>query len=259
MQYQFGDQDLAAQRLEFVAGVFEKPTREWLQQAAARPLRQVFDLGCGPGFTTRLLAETLECEAITGLDTSERFLKLARLPESSRLRFQRHDVQATPFPGSHADLIFCRFLLSHLPKPLRCIDRWGTQLEPFGLLVLEEVEAIETSEQAFANYLHIVESMLASQQTALFVGPVLESLPEPSRLRKRLSRAQRFAVSNRDAATMFSMNVPNWKDRPFVRESFGDASIQRLEDQLRDFAQTNGDRSDITWVLRQMSFERQPG
>jgi SAM-dependent methyltransferase len=264
MQYQFGDQDLAARRLEVVAQVFEATTRQLLETAGRRPGALAVDLGCGPGFTTRLIAEVLGCQAVVGLDTSGRFLAMARRPDSSRLRFHQHDVLSTPFPEAPADLLFCRFLLSHLPDPGSCLEAWATQLRPNGLLVIEEVEAIETTQAVFGRYLGIVESMLKSQGTELYVGGALESLPDPALLRgrllrKRLSRAQRFPVSNRDAAAMFSMNVPNWKDRPFIRENFSADAIQNLEAGLRDLSSTDSTESAITWTLRQMVFERRPG
>jgi SAM-dependent methyltransferase len=259
MRYQFGDQDLAAQRLEVVARVFEATTRQLLEAADPQPDALAVDLGCGPGFTTRLLADVLDCKTVVGLDTSGRFLAMARRPDSSRLRFHLHDVLSTPFPEAPADLLFCRFLLSHLPEPASCLKTWATQLSPNGLLVIEEVEAIETTQAVFGRYLGIVESMLQSQGTELYVGGALEPLVDPPLLRRRWSRAQRFPVSNRDAATMFSMNVPNWKDRPFVRENFGAESIQDLEAGLRDLANAENTESAITWTLRQMIFERHDG
>jgi hypothetical protein len=106
--------------------------------------------------------------------------------------------------------------------------------------------------------------MLKSQGTALYVGGPLESLAgspllHRARLLKRLSRALRFPVTNRNAAAMFSMNVPNWKDRPFIRENFNAESIEELEAGLRDLANAENTESAITWTLRQMIFERWPG
>lgn len=105
MKYQFGDQDLAARRLEAVGRVFESTTRELMHRASLRQPRMAIDLGCGPGFTTRLLAEVVDC-AIVGLDTSERFLARARKTANSRVQFHRHDVLTTPFPAAPADLLF---------------------------------------------------------------------------------------------------------------------------------------------------------
>jgi SAM-dependent methyltransferase len=256
MQYQFGDQDLAASRLEVVARVFKATTREMLEAVPLQPRALAVDLGCGPGFTTRLLAEVLDCKAVVGLDTSDRFLALARGLDHPCLSFHCHDVLSAPFPVAPADLLFCRFLLSHLPEPCSCLEKWATQLRPGGLLVIEEVEAIQTTQPRFAQYLGIVESMLRGQDTELFVGRALDSCAAGPLLRKRLSRTRRFPVSNQDAATMFSMNVPNWKDRPFIRDNFSADSIQSLQTRLADLASTEDEESAITWTLRQMVLKR---
>jgi hypothetical protein len=55
---------------------------------------------------------------------------------------------------------------------------------------------------------------------------------------------------------MFSMNVPNWKDRPFIRETYGDDSIGQLGATLDRLAGGAGSESEITWTLRQIVFER---
>jgi ubiquinone/menaquinone biosynthesis C-methylase UbiE len=256
MHYQFGDQDLAARRLEVVARVFEPTTRELLEQSRLGQTRIAIDLGCGPGFTTRLLGEVAGRAIIVGLDSSERFLTLARRPAADRLSFQHHDVSTTPLPHAPADLLFCRFLLSHLPDPRSCLEKWATQVNQGGLIVVEEVEAIESTQPAFQNYLGIVESLLRNQRTELYVGPLLASLAGPPPLRKRSSRARRLPVSNQDAATMFSMNLPNWKDNPFIRENFSAASIGRLQRDLEELASAAGKESSIAWTLRQLVFER---
>jgi hypothetical protein len=62
--YLFGDGDAAARRLELLARLFDAPTRAFVRQAGAGRRGLAFDLGCGPGFTTHLLADELECERV---------------------------------------------------------------------------------------------------------------------------------------------------------------------------------------------------
>lgn len=133
---------------------------------------------------------------------------------------------------------------------------WATQVAAGGLLAIEEVEAIDTTHPAFESYLGIVEAMLRSQYTELYVGRVLDKLVDPPSLCRQESRARRLRVSDRDAATMFSMNVPNWKENPFIRDTFGTDAIRELEAELNEIAGGTGEESQIAWTLRQMVFER---
>jgi trans-aconitate 2-methyltransferase len=114
-EYLFGDSDIAAQRLKMLAGVYQESTRVFLQNAAGSahfPL--ALDLGCGPGFTTRLVAATVLCDRVIGFDASAGFIEMARRDANERLSFLQHDVTAVPFPCERANLIFARFLLTHL-------------------------------------------------------------------------------------------------------------------------------------------------
>src|SRR6266436_2669560 len=69
--YTFGDTDIAARRLELLAHVFEHSTRAFLREAPAARLglaqnlaqKIAIDLGCGPGFTTHLIAKSSDSAA----------------------------------------------------------------------------------------------------------------------------------------------------------------------------------------------------
>ena len=144
MSYLFGDTDLAARRLEVLARVFREPTRAFLRDAVSTAPAVAVDLGCGPGFTTRLLAETLACRQTVGLDSSQFFIDHASSITIPAVSFELHDVTALPLPVDPIDLLYSRFLLTHLPHPSELVTRWIGELRPGGLLLLEEPEWIET-------------------------------------------------------------------------------------------------------------------
>src|SRR5437588_6981532 len=77
-QYTFGDTDLAGRRLALVAEVFEPPSRALLESSRLAGLDIIVDLGCGPGFTARLVAEVCRPRRVIGLDRSDRFVETAR-------------------------------------------------------------------------------------------------------------------------------------------------------------------------------------
>jgi hypothetical protein len=155
-----------------------------------------------------------------------------------------------------ADLLYCRLLLTHLRDPIQLFERWATQLNPGGLLMLEEVESIATNAPALERYLEILDQMLRSQSNRLYIGSELESAPVPRSLAKRKSRILEFPVFPAHAATMFAMNLRTWRDHPFVREHVEEREIERLErdlDALRTQARTS---VGIVWKLRHLVFQR---
>lgn len=254
--YAFGDSELASARLEMVARVFEPATRKLLQEAGSDTRNLAIDLGCGPGYSTALLSEVLQCRCTVGLDLSAEFIVRARRFASDRVAFRVHDVNVVPFPVGPADLLYCRLLLTHLRDPIQVLERWATQLAPGGLLMLEEVESIATSSPALERYLGILDRMLRSQSNRLYIGSELESAPVPSSLAKRKSGILEFPVLPADAAAMFAMNLRNWRHHPFVREHVEEQEIERLErdlDALRAQAHTS---VEIVWKLRHLVFQR---
>lgn len=257
MSYLFQDTDLAAARLQVLADVFAVSTRSFLQEAVRTTPSVVVDLGCGPGYTTRLLAETTRCARAIGLDSSERFLALAARSAPERLSFVRHDVTRVPFPTGQSDLIFCRMLLTHLRDPLSVIERWGTQLRPQGHLLLEEVEWIRTDHTVFRLYLEIVAALLEQQANHLYIGSHLDKQQIGNDLRCRLSRVYHLPVSTARAATLFSLNIVSWKNQPFVQKEYTAAVINQLENNLHEQAGTSTNEGEIEWGMRQIVYERE--
>lgn len=280
--YAFGDSDQAARRLALVAEVFEPSTRRLLEDEVGAPaagaepggrtgtagmVDLAVDLGCGPGHTTRLLAETIRPRRAVGLDSSPAFVDLARRDQERRARARRppgtpiepafavHDVTRTPFPTGPADLLFCRFLLSHLSSPGEAIAAWATQLRPGGILLVDEVDRIDPRDPTLHDYLAAVGAVLAHQGHRLEIGPLLDALPAPAGLDRLVSRVVTLDPPAAKAAEMFAMNLRVWRTHPYARSKLGDAELDRLAGGLDALVSSPGDAS-ITWGIRQLIYRR---
>jgi SAM-dependent methyltransferase len=256
LRYAFGDSEIAAARLEMVARVFEPATRALLREADPAERNLAIDLGCGPGHTTALLAEVLRCRHTVGLDFSAEFIERARRFASDSVAFYVHDVTVVPFPVGLADLLYCRFLLTHLRDPARVVARWAEQLVSGGVLAVEEVESITTNSPALKRYLEILDQMLRSQSNQLYIGSELEGARVSRSLAKWKSGILEFPVFPADAAAMFALNLRTWRDHPFVREHVEEQEIERLErdlDAVRSHAPTG---VGIVWKLRHLVYRR---
>jgi trans-aconitate 2-methyltransferase len=256
MRYLFGDSDIAAHRLEIVHEVFAATSRPLLQEVVSPGIDLAIDLGCGPGVCTHFLAEVTGCARAVGLDSSQRFITLARARATARVEFQRHDVTAVPFPMGPADLLYCRLLLTHLHDPGGALARWATQLRPGGQLVIEEVEDIDTTQPVLRDYLDVLAALLAHQHNELYIGPALHELPDPEGLRRELSRVARLPVATFQAATMFLLNLQAWGTQDFVTAQFGAATVAALADGLRKLTVIEGGRTEIEWGMRQIVHRR---
>ena len=254
--YLFGDTDLAAQRLQLLAEVFAESTTPFLQQAVPGAPHLALDLGCGPGFTTHLLDQVLRPDRLVGLDNAQRFIARAQQTTTATVSFQQHDVTVVPFPVGPADLIFCRLLLTHLSEPASVIVGWAGQLRPGGLMLLEEVEWIETSHAVFGPYLDIVEAFLRHQGYDPYVGRALQGLPRSETLIRRESEVRRLRVANHRAAAMFALNAQTWRTHPFITTAYSSRTIAALQDELASLAHTPSRAAEIEWGMRQLVLER---
>jgi SAM-dependent methyltransferase len=250
--YLFGDSDKAAERLKLLAAVYQDTTRAFLKQAGGSDHFQVaLDLGCGPGLTTHLIVEALQCERAIGLDASAPLLELARTSADPRVSFHQHDVTTVPFPGGPANLIFGRFLLTHLSDPIGVVQQWATQLKHYGLMLLEETDAIHTAHPVFERYLELVEAILASRSQQLYAGRPLAHLESLGGLKRTFNGLRNLPVRNCDAARMFVLNLHTWKDSEFIQTKYSARFVRELEEDLTLIAAEGSPKQEIEWQLRQ--------
>ena len=254
--YSFGETNLAAERLRIVSEVFDSTSEAFLCETVRNRPRLAIDLGCGPGFTTRLLSRIARPERTVGVDRSEAFLSRARASAVAGEEYVAADVAGMPLRiagvRGQPDLIYARFLASHLPQPEQAISDWAKELEPGGLLLVEEVDSISTNVAAFDAYLRFVSELLAQHGNELFVGARLATTRWDADLRTEVNRATEVRPTTGQAARMFSMNLPNWRRDPFVEAAYAPEKLKRLAVELDRFT-AFADTGRIVWKMRQIT------
>jgi SAM-dependent methyltransferase len=254
--YLFGDTDIAVQRLRLVAAAYAEATSTFVREWGLRQSDVVVDLGCGPGYSTRLLAEVLQGAHTVGLDNSARFIALAQQEAAARVTFHLHDVERVPLPASPATVLFCRLLLTHIAQPQAALARWATQLQPYGRLLIQEVEWIHTNSATFTTYLDMQQTVLAKQAHCLYIGPTLDAMPDPALLQRRASQVQCVPVAPAHVAMMFWLNFQTWKQHPHVQTQYAADQLTRLEGELQQLTDPTRGEVEIVWGLRQLVYER---
>ncbi len=248
--YAFGDSDIAGTRLRLAADVFRPEMESFLTHAPTSP-GLAYDLGCGPGFTTRILAGAVCPERTLGLDISSRFIEVARGRSTASVEYVKHDVTRAPFPFGPADLIFSHFLMPHLPDPASALAAWSTQLRPAGLVMLDEVSDIWTTQPTFLRYLDAVEQVVDAGGGQLYAGKVVERLLPNSGLAIISSQLVEHPVSTAQAATMFRLNLAAWGATPSARALFPAQSVAAIASELDRLA-ASPSRHEIVWGMRQV-------
>jgi SAM-dependent methyltransferase len=142
-EYVLATGDRAVGRLQLLHNIYSPAGKRALLKAGLRPGMRVADFGCGTGATTRLLAEIVGEEGqVTGIDLHEpQLVQAGNLCTQSGHRnvsLCRADACDTGLPGETFDVVYCRFLLIHLPDPAACLWEMRRVLKRGGLIFVED-------------------------------------------------------------------------------------------------------------------------
>ncbi len=253
MKYTYGRSKTAARRLEDVARFFNPLAGQFISEYVAGPIASALDLGCGPGFTTEMLADVLKDAKIYGMDNSAVFLEMAQR-RCPRCLFVEHDVTQTPFPVQ-TEVMYVRFLLSHLRDVTDLVDRWVQQLLSEGTFFIDEVESADTDIPVFRRYLDINAALIESQGADLYVGKILANGRYGADV--LCNHAVKLPVSNYLAATWFFPNtVTIWENETFITDSVAIDERNEISAELDRIIKLSDPRQDITWTMRRLVLKR---
>jgi SAM-dependent methyltransferase len=247
--YTFGDGDVAALRLRLLAETYAGSSAALLWRLGQVEGGAV-DVGCGPGYTTELVARTLRPAWTVGLDRSARLVAeaRARLPA---LRFVEHDVTVGPLPVLSAAVIYSRFLLTHLPDPAAAVRTWAHGLAPGGRLVLEETAALTSEHPGIQRYYDLVEELQAHYGQRFRIGAELGDLARAAGLDVQEAGVALLMLPAPRMATLHALNLRTWGADRFARERFDPAELSRLSATLERIASGEERASPIRSAMGQ--------
>jgi SAM-dependent methyltransferase len=140
--YALATGEAAAYRLHLLHDLYGPGTLRALLDAGLRPGMVAADIGCGVGMVTALLADLIGPQGhVFGIDASSAQLAQARERLNAgrtNLGFVEASATDTALPRGSFDLVYCRFLLIHLPEPERALREMRSLLKPGGILVCED-------------------------------------------------------------------------------------------------------------------------
>jgi len=254
--YTFGDSDVAAERLRLLASAFAPSSRDFLARLGREPVRLAIDLGCGPGHTTALLHGETGATATIGLDNSPRFLARAWRQAPRGIAFGEHDITRVPFPAPPADLIYGRFIATHLPDAGQAIEQWADAVAPRGRLALEETETMTADDPALTRYYALVEAMQAARGQRTFIGRDLAALAPGSRWTIDRTDIAHVALPAQSAARLHALNFRTWRREPSIAGSVDAAELDALGASLEALATGARPAPPVRWRLAQVVLRR---
>ncbi len=253
MKYTFGTDRTAAQRLEEIARFFNPLAADFIREHVDGPVGSALDLGCGPGHTTDMFSSAIDCPDVYGMDISSQFLTMAaeRFPHCT---FIEHDVAKTPFPV-RAEIMYVRFLLSHLRDVVDLVNRWTTQLTAHGRLIVDELEGVDTEVPVFQEYLAVNEGLVSSQGASLYAGGLLADGGYDAEILS--NECVEIPVPNHTVATWFLPNTRTvWKEEPYVLEKVPPERRREISGEILRIKETGDTRVANTWKMRRIVLQK---
>ena len=252
--YSFGDNRLAALRLEYLAAAFAPSSRRFLQGTKPGRVKLALDLGSASGATKALVRDVTNAPRVVGYERSGNFLAIARR-QYPELAFRDIDVLSPAYPDREADLIYCRFLLTHIHRPADVLTTSVQHLRSGGRLLLEETAALFSPVPALSRYYDLVEQLQAHHGQETLIGNRLGALAAGVAGTRTTSLLQEIPMAAAVMARLHAMNLATWKSDPFMLETHGLRALEDLEGELKAIA-ARSDFPEGRCVMAQVCIER---
>ena len=127
----------------FFFGTRRRSYRSLMAAAGVKAGHRVLDVGCGPGYFVRMLAEAVgPTGSAAGIDAAPEMIDYARR-KARRLpncRFESGSAEALPFPDASFDVVASSLMLHHIPDELRlqAATEMRRVLRPGGTVLLAD-------------------------------------------------------------------------------------------------------------------------
>ena len=172
------------ERLRVLARVMWPTTCQLFDAIGIPPDARCLDLGCGGGDVTLQLAQLAHQGRAVGTDLDPETLDIARAEASSfgitNVDFRVDDAMALPRDGQIYDVIYARFLLTHLENPARALACARARLAPGGVIIVEDIDFTghfcHPDNDSFWRYVDWYSKAVQSRGADPNIGPRLPGL-----------------------------------------------------------------------------------
>lgn len=164
------------ERLRVLARVMHPASTSLFDRLGLRDGLACLDVGCGGGDATIELATRVAPRGrAVGVDIDATKVELARAEAASRgvanVEFRVTDIRSAPVDGTF-DLVYARFLLTHLSDPAEAVARLYNHLRPGGALAVEDID--------FSGYFSYPDSRALRKYQELYCAAVVRRGGDPN-------------------------------------------------------------------------------
>ena len=237
--YTYGSDPLAVERLELVAHAYEPVSRRFLVGHAPAHPDIALDLGCGPGFSTQLVADVCAPTQLFDVDASSEFLAVARaaVPGGAVRDGRCHRRAIAGRPGRPR---VRPTRPAHLPDPRATAETWQASLRPGGAVLIEDLEEIDAPAGPLRAYDDLAAAVVRAAGGLMYAGPALAELG---------GSCTPVTVPTTVAARIYQFNLRRWWAAP--PPGVSREQLEELHAELEALAATN-ESATLSWIVRQL-------
>lgn len=129
-------EDAEREQLRLLAAAYNDASQKRLKLLGIGDGWRCLEVGPGGGFMTKWLAETVAPNgSVVALDSNVRFVRELRL---AGVEAREGEIVEDEIENGGFDLVYSRFVVSHLADPVRALHKMAAALKPGGWLMVED-------------------------------------------------------------------------------------------------------------------------
>ena len=189
-------------RLNVIAEAMRPATTALLAAAGVAEGARCLDVGCGGGHVTLELARLVgPGGSVVGIDLDTQVLELARADADAEglANVEYRHGAAQELGGGPYEVVYARFLLSHVGDPGGVVEAMTKVAAPGGVVIVEDIDYTASfchpDSAAFRRYVELYQETVRRRGGDSGIGPALPSLLRSAGLRSvAVSVAQPVAL-----------------------------------------------------------------
>jgi SAM-dependent methyltransferase len=246
------------ERLRVLARVMWPTTSALFSRVGIAPTARCLDVGCGGGDITRELAQIASDGFVVGTDLDATNVDLARAETAKagvdNVEFRVDDVLQPPADGQRFDVVYARFLFTHLADPAKALENVTARVESGGVLVVEDIDCsghfCYPRSPAFARYVEWYIKTARARGSDPNIGPRLPGLLRDAGLGDIAMNVVQPAGFSGEVKLIAPITMEMVADAMVAAEVATSEQVSQTIDELYAFANTEGTVQSLPRIVQ---------
>jgi ubiquinone/menaquinone biosynthesis C-methylase UbiE len=246
------------ERLRLLSRVMWPTTSDLLGRVGVGPSARCLDLGCGGGDVTVRLASLVPTGWCVGVDLDEQQTLIARdeaaVAGLTNVEFRVADATLPPDGDDRFDLVYARFLLTHLPDPAAAVQHMRAWLAPGGTLVVEDIDFSGhfsyPDSPAFRRFQELYSAAVRARGCDPDIGPRLPSLLAGAGLGEVDVHVVQPAGMDGELMVVAPLTLENVADAIVAAQLASHDELDQIIDELYEFARADGTLMSLPRIVQ---------